>query len=228
MRVIPVMDLKSGQVVLGAQGNRRAYRPVSAPLCPESDILAVARAFLSVYPFDIFYIADLDAIEGQGDNNPLIVQLLETCPGISLWIDSGRQAFIETIRPAFRKRVCTVLGSETGLSVAQLSRAARDSAYILSLDFNHTGFIGDACLLEQPAALPQRLILMSLPCVGAHAGPDLERLRRLRRTMPDKHIHVAGGVRDATDLRQLGELGAHGALLATALHNKTVTSKDLQ
>ena len=69
MQVIPVLDLKGGLVVHARMGAREQYRPIRTPLSPTSNPIDVARGLLSVYPFSSFYIADLDAIAGAGNND---------------------------------------------------------------------------------------------------------------------------------------------------------------
>ena len=68
MEVIPVLDLKGGIVVHARMGMRSAYAPIETPLSPTSEPASVARGLLSVFPFKAFYVADLNAIEGSGDN----------------------------------------------------------------------------------------------------------------------------------------------------------------
>jgi phosphoribosylformimino-5-aminoimidazole carboxamide ribotide isomerase len=63
---------------------------------------------------------------------------------------------------------------------------------------------------------------MTLGRVGSDAGPDIERLTRLRRLAPAHRIFAAGGVRDQSDLDQLAGLGIAGALVSTALHRGTL------
>ena len=187
----------------------------------------MVRAYLSVYPFRTFYIADLNAIENNGNNHALITRLLETHSGISLWIDSGPDPFINDNSACFRDRVCNVLGSETGISIEQLDYYTRKTDCILSLDFRGGGLLGNPDLPAQPSRLPQRVIIMNLERVGSHAGPDLEHIRSLLNRLPGKQLYAAGGVRNKGDLRLLADLGVHGALVATALHNKTITSEHL-
>ena len=227
MHIIPVIDLKDGLVVTARQGKRQTYLPLATPLCPEPDILAVTRAYLSVFPFKTFYIADLNAIENNGNNHALITRLLETDDEISLWIDSGLDLFISENSSPFQDRVCNVLGSETGIAIEQLGNYTRKSDCILSLDYAAGGLLGNMDLLDQSALLPQRLIIMSLQRVGTNAGPDLVRISSLVDKLRDKQIYAAGGMRNADDLRLLTTHGVHGVLLASALHNKTITSTHL-
>ena len=215
-------------MVAARRGKRETYAPLASALCPQPDLPAVIRAYLSVFPFRTFYIADLNAIGNTGNNHALITRMLETHSGVNLWIDSGADPFINDNSVSFRGRVRNVLGSETGISIEQLDHYTRKSDCILSLDYRGGTLLGDPDLPAQPARLPQRVIIMNLERVGSHTGPGLEHLRSLLDRLPGKQVYAAGGVRNTKDLRLLAEHGVHGALVATALHDKTITSEDLQ
>ena len=227
MHIIPVIDLKDGLVVAARQGKRQTYRPLASPLCQQPELPAVIRAYLSVFPFRTFYIADLNAIEKNGNNHVLITRMLQARNDISLWIDSGTDPFINDNSVPFRDRVSNVLGSETGISIEQLDHYTRKSDCILSLDFRGGDLLGNPDLPAQPSRLPQRVIIMNLERVGSHAGPDLEHISSLADRLPGKQVYAAGGVRNAEDLRLLAEQGVHGALVASALHDKTITTEHL-
>ena len=214
-------------MVAARQGKRHTYRPLASPLCPQPDLPAVIRAYLSVFPFRTFYIADLNAIEKNGNNHALITRMLQAHSDISLWIDSGTDPFINDNSVSFRDRVNNVLGSETGISIEQLDHYTRKSDCILSLDFRGGELLGNPDLPAQPSRLPQRVIIMNLERVGSHAGPDLEHIRSLLNRLPGKQVYAAGGVRNAEDLRLLAGYGVHGALVASALHDRTITTEHL-
>ena len=75
MRIIPVLDLKGGEVVRAEKGRRDLYRPIVTPLCDGSDPVAVAEGLRTLFPFPVFYIADLDAIEGRAPNIAALTRL---------------------------------------------------------------------------------------------------------------------------------------------------------
>src|SRR6476661_5491265 len=89
MQIIPVLDLKDGTVVRAQMGERDRYRPIKTPLAPSSDPVDVARGLLSVHPFQTLYIADLDAIEGRGNNEVALGRLRQAFPQLALWVDNG-------------------------------------------------------------------------------------------------------------------------------------------
>src|SRR5215471_17804180 len=89
MEIIPVLDLKGGQVVRARMGQRDLYRPIETPLAATSDPLDVMRGLLSVHRFTTAYVADLDAIERKGDNGAALAALKAEFSDVSLWVDNG-------------------------------------------------------------------------------------------------------------------------------------------
>ena len=90
MQVIPVLDIKDGRVVLAGGGRRERYRPIHTPLCSEASPARVLESLLGVFHFDIFYIADLDAIAGKATNAASIVDLARAHPRIESRPGAGR------------------------------------------------------------------------------------------------------------------------------------------
>ena len=71
------------------------------------------------------------------------------------------------------------------------------------------------------------LILLDLAGVGEGRGvPTLDLCRTIRALAPDLEIITGGGVRNNADLEALATAGADGVLIASALHNGTLTPID--
>jgi phosphoribosylformimino-5-aminoimidazole carboxamide ribotide isomerase len=219
MEIIPVLDLKGGVVVRARMGERHRYAPIVTPLAATCDPLDVARGLLAIHPFTTLYVADLDAIEGSGDNGAALHRITHGCPGVSLWVDNGIADAAAAARWLDAGLGSLVLGSETQQDAALMRALARDDRVILSLDFRGDAFQGPAGILADPSGWPARVIAMTLARVGSGAGPDVERLAEVQRIAPGRRIYAAGGVRDAADLAALAHAGIAGALVATALHD---------
>lgn len=226
MQAIPVIDLMGGEVVRARMGERSAYRPLESPLSPSSDPIAVVSGLIAVYPFPILYVADLDAIEGKGDNLSALRRLRSNFPALEMWIDNG--AADEAALEALAGLGAPVIGSESQRDGALVARHRDSRRVVLSLDFRGEAFQGPPGILAEPALWPRRVIVMTLARVGAGAGPDLERLGAIRSIAQNCEIYAAGGVRDATDLKALKAAGASGALIATALHERRIVRADLE
>lgn len=214
-------------MVRAEKGERDRYRPIVTPLSDSSDPVAVTVGLRRLYPFPTFYIADLDAIEGRAPNSEALARLRAMQNAPELWVDAGI-ADAERLAAALAEPgLCPVLGSESQRDDALLRHFRDHPDLILSLDFFADGFRGPPSFLDEPEFWPQRVIVMTLAKVGSGAGPDFERLRLVKAKAGSRAVIAAGGVRDATDLDALASLGVAGALVATSLHNGTLTPQQL-
>ncbi len=226
LEIIPVIDIRHGLVVRAVMGRRELYRPIDTPLSRTAMPEDVVMGLLGLHDFETIYIADLDAIEGTGDNTGAVTLLRKRFAHLDIWIDNGIAA-----RDAIRAwldgdRGTLVLGSEsqTGADVARSFKD--DPRLVLSLDFRESAFQGPSELLD-PSHWPERVIAMTLARVGGASGPDFERLSQLRRLGPGHRIYAAGGVRGSDDLQSLADMGVSGVLIASALHDGRLTETEI-
>jgi phosphoribosylformimino-5-aminoimidazole carboxamide ribotide isomerase len=229
LQIVPVLDLKSGEVVHARRGERSRYRPVTSNLCAGSAAYDIVNALLGLFRFKVLYLADLDAIEGTGHHAKLIEELHARYPKIELWVDSGisERAQLEVF--ARRNFARPVIGSETLRDASLLAPPYPDgTAPLLSLDFMGGSLRGPRCLLKRPALWPDEIIVMTLDRVGSAAGPDFARLSEIRNRAPGKNIFAAGGVRGVEDILRLERSGMSGALVASALHDGSLTAAHLE
>jgi len=226
MKIIPVIDLKDGVVVHALQGNRERYLPINTDLCKSSDIVRVIEAFLGVYRFDSFYIADLNAITGQGNNNHLIADVLARFPQITFWIDKGYQKYDEGTQLA--DNVLPVLGSESYRNETVPEIKAYKNNFILSLDYSNENALGAESLFSDCTLWPDTIIIMTLERVGSNHGPDLNKSAEFCKRHPDKNFIAAGGIRNIQDCVLLNKAGIHQALVASALHSRAIKSEDIE
>lgn len=227
MHLIPVIDIRKGETVRAVAGRRASYAPLATPLAASSAPLDVARGLLAHHDFRSLYIADLDAIEGRGDNRAAIDAIGAACPDLRLWVDAGLRGGADVARGLSSPAADVVVGSESLNGPDELRPFHRDPRLILSLDFMGEKFLGDPALLSASDLWPQRVIVMTLARVGAGLGPDVARLRDILSRASGRRVYAAGGVRDAGDLMRLSAAGAAGALVASALHGGGLSAADL-
>jgi phosphoribosylformimino-5-aminoimidazole carboxamide ribotide isomerase len=227
LRIIPVLDLKGGVVVRAARGRREDYRPIVTPLSTSPDPVAVAEGLRTLHPFSTFYIADLDAIAGNAPNRAAVDRLRAMKAPPDLWVDAGIADEDRLAAALASAGVHPVLGSESQRDDRLLRRFRDRQNLILSLDFFADGFRGPQSILDDPTLWPRRVIVMTLARVGARGGPDLERLAEIKAKAGDREVVAAGGVRDMEDVKALASLGVTAALIATALHDETITAGQL-
>lgn len=225
MKIIPVIDLKDGVVVHARQGNREHYQPINTELCKSPDIFQVIEAFLGIYAFDTFYIADLNAITDQSDHRHLIKDVLNRFPHITFWIDRGYQKHDPCMQHP--GNTLPVLGSESYRNETIPEIKAYKNNFILSLDYSSSDALGATSLFSDPTFWPENIIIMTLDRVGSGHGPDLEKLTEFCRRYPDKNFIAAGGIRNKQDLIALSGAGIHQALVASALHSGTIKAEDI-
>lgn len=227
MQVIPVLDLKGGAVVHARMGLRDEYRPIKTALSSTSKPIDVARGLLSIYPFSSFYIADIDAIAGAGNNDAALAELKAEFPHATFWVDNGIADRSTAERWLDADLGCLVLGSETQKDNAVLRCLSKDNRIVLSLDYRGDDFVGPAALLSDVDMWPSRVITMTLARVGSGMGPDWGRLEATNNAGRGRRVYAAGGVRDADDLTALADRGIAGALVASCLHNGTLTGAQI-
>ena len=233
LQVIPVLDVARGQVVRGIRGDRAAYRPIVSSLVAGSEPVAVATALLASAATrpdgaPLLYVADLDAIQGAAAQVEVLRRLLRLRDDLCLWIDAGLTslaagAALRRALGARGDRARLVYGSESLAADASIEALAGEPRAILSLDCRLERPLDPAGLWSRPALWPATIIVMTLDRVGAAAGPDLALLARLRARAPDRAWIGAGGIRDREDLRAAAATGAAGWLVASALHDKSLT-----
>lgn len=219
--IIPVLDLKHGKVVRARAGDRVNYQPIVTPLSPTSEAPDVLRGLRTLAPFPIVYVADLDAISGEGGHGEVLRALVASTPGVEFWLDGGF-ASAASARGAATAGMVPVLGSESLSGTSELPKARAmlgRGTIVLSLDYRAGQFMGAPEIEHQPDLWPDRIILMTLDRVGTGTGPDFDALKGLVRRAAGRAVFAAGGVRDGADLDQLRAIGVAGVLVATALHD---------
>jgi len=219
--IIPVLDLKHGKVVRARAGDRANYRPIATPLSPTSEAVDVLRGLRGIAPFSTVYIADLDAIGGEGGHREILRSLQAAEPGVEFWLDGGF-ATVAAALAALPARMTPVFGSESLAGTDELAVArARFGAKgpVLSLDYRGGRFMGPQAIEANPELWPGRIILMTLDRVGTGTGPDLDALAAVIGRARGRAVFAAGGVRGESDLVELQRIGVAGVLVATALHD---------
>lgn len=240
MRILPVLDLLNRQVVRGVAGRREAYRPIQSVLCDGSDPLTIARAIRTQFGLNEFYVADLDAILHHALNAPMLRDLSRD--GFLVMADAGLHR-CEDAEPSFDAGVRQVVaGLETLADPNELSKlVARwgPDRVVFSLDLREGRPMGDrsqwaghdsfAIARTTIEAGCNQLIVLDIARVGTADGvPTLSLCGEIHDAFPQVKVITGGGVRDAHDLRRLKHSRIDGVLVASALHNGSITKADLE
>ena len=242
MRVIPVIDLLSGEVVRGIGGRRSEYRAIKSLLAADARPSTVAQALASL-GFRETYVADLDAIAGREPAWQTYEDLVGC--GLTLVIDAGLKTVEqarELIRWAAARQATTgiVAGLESSPdpdTLARMCAAVSPEQLVFSLDLRGgvpitaapawQGLTPEQVALAALRGGVKRMIVLDLAAVGMGQGVGTEPLcRSLRSLDPTLELIAGGGVRGPADLRSLSAAGCNAALVASALHDGRLTVED--
>ena len=239
MRIIPVLDLLDSVVVRGVAGQRSEYRPVESCFAESAAAVDVALGIRRTFGLNQLYVADLDAILNREPNWQVYQQLVDL--EFELLIDAGVSTAVDVagVLAAGAKQV--IVGLETWpllSSLELLLTTAGEENIIFSLDLKdgipvskfrdmtsvNPADIG-ASVLE---AGVREMIVLDLGTVGTKTGlPTLELCRELNDFAPKSRLITGGGVRNSDDLKQLTGEPIEGVLVASALHDGSITVEDI-
>lgn len=240
LRVIPVLDLKSGRAVHAVAGDRDHYRPIRSVVHPDSDPIGLARAYRDVLGLRDLYLADLDAIAGAPPSGSLYRSLASL--GLVLWVDAGiRDA--KSLGPWLETGVDTlVVGLETvrgpraladvlyavGPSRVTFSLDLREGLPLIARDADWDGDDLDSIVRTAVSLGVRRFLVLDLARVGTGRGPGtFPLIRELSVRYPETEWAVGGGVSGLADLTTLRRYGIGTALIASALHDGRIDADDL-
>jgi phosphoribosylformimino-5-aminoimidazole carboxamide ribotide isomerase len=238
-RIIPVLDLMHGQVVRGIGGLRENYEPIAGPLSGSRKPHEIAGELLQWSRATELYLADLDAIMGKARVSTAVLKTVAEYT-VTTWLDAGIGLKLTVTDLPALPHVRPVVGSETcgGPETLRKAIAAVNGRVIaFSLDLKHGRLLGNwqnwglegdrdalqlaRCVLELGI---RALIVLDLARVGTGTGTGTEPLlRAIRAEFPGVDLIAGGGVRTWADVERLGEAGATGVLVASALHERTLT-----
>ncbi len=237
--LLGVLDILRGVAVHAVAGERQHYRPLASILHPEPDPILVARAYRAQLGLESIYLADLDAIEGRGQNRELY-RRVRALAG-HLWIDAG---LVESrdAQPLLELDCSIVAGLESlsgPRALAALVGAAGCDRVVLSLDL-----VGGNPRLSPrscwPGAAPleiariasdlgvSRILVLDLAHVGLGRGPGtLALVSTLKLEQPELSIAVGGGIASVRDVLAARSAGASRVLVASAFHDGRISRHEI-
>ena len=240
MDVIPVIDIRRGVAVHAYRGERALYQPIRSVLLQGADPLALAGAYRRILGSTSAYVADLDAIMGSGNNLAIIGDMAAAEPQLDLLVDAGIRSADEARRLLESGAKKVIIASE---SMASLDAAAgllaeletRSTLFSIDLRDRTVRWQEGSTETTDPCEVAillltlgfREAILLEMESIGTGSGADAAFLGRITQAAPDMTFIVGGGIKTAADLLQLKRAGASGVLLATALHDGTITREDL-
>ncbi|MDY6865613.1 MAG: HisA/HisF-related TIM barrel protein [Halobacteriota archaeon] len=222
-RTIFVIDLHDGYVVHALKGDREKYKQIHhfSRLVNTSEPIEIID---SLQPDEI-YIADLNRLNEDGDNREVIEELSRSC---KVMLDWGVKS-IEDLKDAPKLVEGNIIvGTET--SSIELIKEASEYGITVSLDIKDGNLISQSKRHDcSPIDFVKRLneadlvdlIILNMSSIGTKDGIDIEFLKKIREA--SKHnLILGGGIKEAGELKELEKIGFSGALVATAIHDKSI------
>jgi phosphoribosylformimino-5-aminoimidazole carboxamide ribotide isomerase len=212
------MDLMGGAVVHGLRGKRNRYRPLDWGLSPTADPLSYVQFLRPRF----LYIADLDRIQGRGNQDDAIRSC--TAQVERTYLDRGCRTPADCLG---QPGIIDVVGTETAGNDLSLYHGG-----YVSLDIREGQMIPSGLdplhLLFRLGTLDfEGAILLNIGAVGTSMLPAETTLRSWREAW-DGPLLYGGGVAGEVDLERLRDLGYQGAIVATALHRGQIPLARIQ
>lgn len=239
MKIVPVLDVLNGQVVRGMGGERHRYRPIASRLSQSSGVRDVALSLRETFSINELYVADLDAIEGRGNNNGTIATLVDE--GFHIALDSGLRSLQDVLSVPKNPGITLILALETLPGFDLIEQALEwhgPQRTLFSLDLKAgqpltctpclSGLGAEAIVQEVLNRKCQRILVLDLADVGMGQGTRTVPLcRYVRQSCIDAEIWTGGGVSGPEDLDRLGAEPIDRLLVASALHDGRIQSSHL-
>jgi phosphoribosylformimino-5-aminoimidazole carboxamide ribotide isomerase len=238
VRIIPVIDVMGGVVVRAVGGRREEYRPIQSRLTNSTDPRKVAQILLDTSGAGELYVADLDRIvcgESLADwqfFGDLSASIILDRGGLSYWGEYGPGRF---------DRVRLVQASELALPPEDVSLSFRKYALhrppLYSVDlwngelrglWDQWGVDSGNCVVDYVRRVYEigfrSFIVLDVTAVGTEQGcPTIDYCTAIRTELPDIELITGGGIRNWDDVKRLEDAGADAVLVASALHDGTLT-----
>ena len=225
-RIIFVLDILNGKVVHAVKGEREKYGPIHnfSKVCKSSDPLHIVD---ELSPREL-YIADLNRLEGSGNNDEAIKELGWKT---SLMLDCGAST-MDDVHLGQELAGSIVLGTETAtLELVESASSFYPRSINMSIDIKDGKILtNEPAFNIPPVDLIQMLngydindlVILELSKVGTSIGINTGFLEQVV-DHSDHNILLGGGIRDTVDISHLKDIGLAGVLVATAVHNGALT-----
>ena len=212
MNIIPAIDIKKGKVVKAIQGNRTSYNPIDLVTSYSSNPITFIKTLIITFKPSTIYIADLDLIDGDGNNIDIICKIAHMYRNKIFWVDVGAKK----IKRLNKRNITPILCSESCEDIKVINYVYKD--YIHSYDYRNR-FLGTHYFKKLNSSYKKKIIFMNISDVGNKKGPDFSYLRGMFKHS-DAEYYVGGGVKSILDLHKLSKMNISGAIVSSILMSK--------
>lgn len=230
MKIIPAIDLMSGQVVRLTKGNPKQKTVYS------DDPLAIAKK-LQEDGADMIHLVDLDATLSLGSNFSIIEKIVQTL-SVPVQIAGGlRDEMIidKVISLAHRIVIGTLAFKDKDILLKILEKYGKEKI-VISVDHfdgkvaidgwkKNTELNLKESLMEFVEMGFSEFLVTNINKDGTLQGPDLNFLKDLCK-IPAVNIISSGGISNIEDIKKVKETNAFGVILGKALYENLVSIKE--
>jgi phosphoribosylformimino-5-aminoimidazole carboxamide ribotide isomerase len=225
MIVIPAIDLRDGRAVRLRRGD-----PMEETAYDHHPV-EVAERFQEQGARRL-HVIDLDAALGEGDNRE---EIRDICRAVVVPVQvGGGIRSLEAAADVFEDGAARViLGTAAAADASFVERAVEEFAerVVVAVDVRGGRLMIDGWRAEGPelettlSALNDsgapRYLVTAIARDGTLDGPDLTLYRQVL-SLTDRPVMASGGVRNASDVWALREVGCEAAVTGKALYEKTL------
>ena len=237
-KILPVIDVLNSQAVHAVKGERSEYKLLKSHLFNTNDPVKILNDLNKKYHFEVFYVADLDAIMHGNPNYSIITELCNNSL-LKICLDPGIKEFEDIQNFAEFKLEKLIIGLETlsSIEVLRESKKYLDSEQILlSIDMydgkvlTRIESFKKLTPLEVIKELERNhindIILLDLFRVGQKVGGIPREYLQIRESFKG-NILVGGGIRNIQDVIAYKQEGFSGVLIGTALYDGSININEL-
>ena len=197
IEIIPVLDLKSGIAVSGKSGERNNYKPLNTIYSSSSNPVEIAR-ILKEKGTKRIYIADLDAIEGNGFNHDIIQRINDIIPVI---LDAGANN-VNKVNNLLKFADKVIVATETLITFKDLDEIFKmfsKRKLIISIDYKKGHILSKKADLtfkkfekKLKELKPDEIIILDISDVGTQRGFNHKLLNEMEGW--EDYLILGGGI----------------------------------
>lgn len=241
MDIIMAIDLKNKCVVHGIMGEREKYKSATSYLFNKPTLSNVIKETNEELGINKFYVADLDAIEGCGNNINEIENIISRHKNIEVYLDSGisnRSKAEYYLRKGISK---VIIGTETLTSLEDLFEIVQNIPkykIIVSIDTIDGKMLSKCTSIKSMDVIEvistiknmgiKNIILLDIKKVGTESGYKKEQFNKIQQCSNNMNIFIGGGIRNIDDVIYFKEQSINGVIVATAIYNGKINRDNIK
>ena len=235
MQILPVIDIKEGQVVRLFKGDFNQKTVVNPDVIGQSKIFAQAG-------IDFIHVVDLDgAFDGRATNRDLIAKLKKES-GLGVEVGGGIRT-LEQIEDYLAVGIDRVIIGSMAVKNPDFVKAALEKfgsdKVVVGIDAKN-GMVATEGWLETSnvdyislAKAMEKIgvtlfVYTDIDQDGTLTGPNFEHYDRLVAELTTAKVIASGGIAEQSDLVKLQQIGVAGTIVGKAYYNGNISLEELK